>query len=760
MNKAALAGFLVLLGVLVAVFWLDPRTPHYRSSYDPLVRDTSRWFLHLNDWPRLPRYDFFAPDANSGRTKPVGKPDFAQHYVFGKFRYGLDVQIRGERIYYMSWGVDEQERGGAWMAIGEGSKQPDGRWFTIWSCIDLTELGSNGGGAWLEFSPDNRRIFVRYYHDTLPFGETAVEEGEAEALPLATDRKLEGRVFTNEPAHAKIGDDPFVVLGRIVDETGQGIAQAAIKRRAAGKIETHSDARGFFRLELDKIEQLTLICAGKLGYSNGAITLDQQTAFACVGPGSMTARTALATIVLHKNDEKDYRNYEYVSSERLDRGGGANMYSPDKHLQCGNCHRSTLDEWKRSRHATMAKNPLTTLAFSRDAMPVSLGRNDTTDRCTPCHSPSLASTLDTFNLHGKTLLDTTGVHAEGNHCDFCHKIEAITDPQKPGLAGSIRMLRPNPVDSRVPGTVKRVFGALPDVTYLYMGASYNPLFETGALCAGCHEHKLDNGIPGQSTYSEWKQTKYAKPGPEYKECQSCHMPTFRAQPLPSIRMPNGSMFTPPSDVTEDERKHGGREIAISGTRYRPFSETHRHDFPGSEVASLLTSAIEMRVQTRQEAGKLLVEVTLENVGAGHAVPSGHGLKRLVLLVTGKSNGADILDDRLLLPPEERLDGKTQSGVVLGRRYFGLGALEASRNANGGAASWAVPYWRAEYLESDNRLWPGQPQTFTFTLPGSARPIVRLLYRRASPAWLQELGLSAQEKKAGNAPLDTLVHEWK
>ena len=147
MNKAALAGFGLLLGVLVAVFWLDPRTPHYRSTYDPLVRDPSRWFVHLNDWPRLPRYDYFLPDASTGRTKAVGKPDFERHYVFGKFRYGLDVQIRGERIYYMSWGVDEQERGGAWMAVGEGTRQPDGRWFTIWSCLDLTELGSNGGGA-------------------------------------------------------------------------------------------------------------------------------------------------------------------------------------------------------------------------------------------------------------------------------------------------------------------------------------------------------------------------------------------------------------------------------------------------------------------------------------------------------------------------------------------------------------------------------------------------------------------------------------
>ena len=42
-------------------------------------------------------------------------------------------------------------------------------------------------------------------------------------------------------------------LGDVYKRQGQGIASAAIKRRAAGRIETHSDARGFFRLELDKI---------------------------------------------------------------------------------------------------------------------------------------------------------------------------------------------------------------------------------------------------------------------------------------------------------------------------------------------------------------------------------------------------------------------------------------------------------------------------------------------------------------------------
>lgn len=760
MNKAALISFIPLLAALVVVFWLDPRTPQYRSSYDPAAADSSiaNWFSHLNEWPRAPRYDFFDFDAATGRTRPVGKPEFAQKYAFGKYRYALDVQIREDRLYYVSWGVDEQQRGGAWTAVGEGTRQPDGRWFTVWSCLDLTELGSNGGGAWLEFSPDMRRIFVRYYHDTLPFGSAAIEEGEAEALPLPPERKLEGRIFTYEETLPQLGDKPFVLVGRVVDQHGQGVAAAAVKRRAAGRIETHSDARGFFRLELEKIEQLTLVCAGKLGYANGAITLDQQTAFAAVG--AQTGQTALATIVLHKSDDVDHRNYEYTPPQRLERSGATERYAADKHLYCGNCHRGTYDEWKTSRHATMAKNPLTSRAFSHDAMPVALVRGDTTDNCTPCHSPSLASTLHSFNLNGMTLLDATGVHLEGNHCDFCHKIEAVTDPFKPGLAGSVRLLRPNPADERVPGKVKRVFGPLPDVTYLFMGASYNALFQTGALCAGCHEHKLENGIAGQGTYSEWKQTKYAQPGADYKECQACHMPVYSPQAPKPIRMPDGSLFTPPSAVTNDERKNNGREIAISGTRYRPFHEGHRHDFPGSDSASMISQAIAMRVETRRDGDSLLVDVTLENTGAGHALPSGHGLKRLVLVVTGRQRAAEVFDGARMLPPEESLEGEVRSGVVIGRRFFGQSAAEAASSARGGAANWAVPYWRAQHLESDTRLWPGKPQTYNFRLTGAENAQVKLIYRRASPTWLRELGLSPKEGTAGAAPLDTIVAQWR
>jgi hypothetical protein len=213
-----------------------------------------------------------------------------------------------------------------------------------------------------------------------------------------------------------------VLWGRVLDERGEGVDGAAVKRRAAGAIETVSNARGFFRIELDKVESLTLLTAGKLGYYNGIVTLEQETAFNAIGPRRDTQKVALATITLREIERHDHREYEWVSPEHTPRG----QYTPEQHLSCGNCHRREHEHWRTSRHASMARNAWTRAAFELDARPAAFQRGETEDNCTPCHSPSLASTLDAFELGGTTLLDAKGVHLHGQPTISGHQIPNIT----------------------------------------------------------------------------------------------------------------------------------------------------------------------------------------------------------------------------------------------------------------------------------------------------------------------------------------------
>lgn len=754
---------IALLVLLLVVVALDPRTPGYRSTYDDQAgaREVAKWAEDIKDWPRSPTWDQFSD------PEPHGEPDFEGSYIFGKYDYRVDIQIRGDRMQYISWGNDDQENGGAWYAVGEGHKQANGEWFTIWSCLDLSRAVSNGGGAWFDFSRDRKRIHVRYYHDTLPFGENPIELGEAVRVNLEpgeempADRKsviadsswsnrlLEGRIRTWKRSYEKPEGEKFVVWGRVVDENGDGVDGAAVKRRAAGRIEAVTDARGFFRLEFKKLEALLLLSAGKLGYRNGIVTLEQELAFSAIGPRRDEEKIALATIMIRSMDREDHRDYQWVSPEHM---SGA-KYDPATHLSCGNCHRREYKDWRESRHATMAKNPWTRAAFERDAKPSAILRGSNEDECTPCHSPSLASKLDGFHLDGVTLLNARGVDLHGNHCDFCHKIEAVTVPEAPGVNGSLRLLRPDPKDDTVPGYVKRVFGPLPDVSYLYMGAGYNPIFEMGVLCASCHEHQRDDGLHSQSTYSEWRQTRFARPGEDYKECQSCHMPQYTAGKMSSLPNPMGGppqLVNVGGDLTGNEIKNNGVAIARYSTRYRPLNEAHKHSFVGTEDVDFLQSGVSMDVKTENLPGGMRVRITVTNTGAGHAIPTGHGLKRYVVAVLATANG-EALPPGNTLPSEERFNeaGGATEGIVIGRKF---GTTEGE--------SWVLPWWRAQKVANDNRLWPDMPQEYVFDLPGADAAEVKLILRRGSPDLLREHGIDVSRGSIGAVDLDVVVHTKK
>ena len=89
------------------------------------------------------------------------------------------------------------------------------------------------------------------------------------------------------------------------------------------------------------------------------------------------------------------------------------------------------------------------------------------------------------------------------------------------------------------------------------------------------------------------------------------------------------------------------------------------------------------------------------------------------------------------------------GAVIGRRFA---------NAEGG--DWALPYWRADTLAQDTRLWPGKPQEYSFDLPGADSAEVKLVLRRGSPALLKSHGLNVSTGKVAGADLDVVVHNSK
>ena len=175
-----------------------------------------------------------------------------------------------------------------------------------------------------------------------------------------------------------------------------------------------------------------------------------------------------------------------------------------------------------------------------------------------------------------------------------------------------------------------------------------------------------------------------------------------------------------------------------------------HEARMQQDPEFLKAAISMQVETETLTDGLRVRVTLENTGAGHAVPTGHGLKRYLLAVTGAAGGKT-LAPASDFPPGERIGEAADAtqAVLIGRNFKA-----------GEGADWSLPYWRAEAEGEDNRLWPGKPQVFEFDLPGADAADIKLILRRGSPTLLKSHGMDISRGKVAGADLDVVVHNSK
>jgi hypothetical protein len=199
--------------------------------------------------------------------------------------------------------------------------------------------------------------------------------------------------------------------------------------------------------------------------------------------------------------------------------------------------------------------------------------------CDDCHAP-LAKRLRPGDL----------AVAEGVTCETCHNIKAVT-VRRAGAGYDLSL-----------GRVK--YGPLCDAKDHYfhrMGCS--PLHAEATLCAGCHLYyrPLPGGgeLPVFTEYEEWHEGPY-----QARECQSCHMPGSRVEVADGF------------GVRESVGHHGwlGKQGDL-------------------RVRAIAASAVVTEVE-----GKLRIEARIENVGAGHHVPTGLPERRLVVRATALAAG--------------------------------------------------------------------------------------------------------------------------
>jgi hypothetical protein len=421
---------------------------------------------------------------------------------------------------------------------------------------------------------------------------------------------------------------------------------------------------------------------------------------------------------------------------------------------CGVCH-TAYKEWQSDAHAHSATNyrfltlyagtdvqgnksplpvvdPKTGVALPPDPKQPYFGpgfKLDNPNRtgiCATCHTPMAAKiptnsgcgwqgchtsyTAQVSDLvpDGASPLGLKGNAAEGISCEFCHKIANVQINKDTGLPYedspgilSLMLLRPTAGHDLF-------FGPFDDVLRTDLPAprdSYLPLQSESKFCAGCHygvlggivqNMKVTGGVQVYSSFSEWLASPYSK-GPQGQTCQQCHMPTG-AQ----------AYFAFP------ER----------GGQIRDPQGIHSHHMLGKSDTAFMQSAVSMTATAQLKAGAMVVNVTLVNDKAGHAVPTDSVLHHVLLVVTAKdaTGKALPLRDGATLPKWAG-NYADQPGKVFAKVLRDTWTNEVPTAA----------FWRSVEVVSDTRLMPlvADRTRFTFQAPpGAATVDVQLIYRRA------------------------------
>ncbi len=262
---------------------------------------------------------------------------------------------------------------------------------------------------------------------------------------------------------------------------------------------------------------------------------------------------------------------------------------------CQSCHPSHYKEWSGSMHAYAADDPVF-LAMNRRGQEETDG--ELGDFCVQCHAPMALREGATFD--GLNLPDVPQ-SLKGVTCYFCHSVDGVQGTHNnPLTLADDEVLRgavTNGVDN---GAHKQAYSSLHD----------RQSQDSSTLCGTCHDIVMPSGLVLETTYIEWQRSFFSRPQNEGGlSCGNCHMPSFRDR------------------------------IAEFATA--PVRQRHDHSMPGVDSALIDWPEIAAQKQaiSRELEPSLLaklcynpsnggsIEVTLENIGGGHSLPSGAAIDR-------------------------------------------------------------------------------------------------------------------------------------
>jgi hypothetical protein len=354
--------------------------------------------------------------------------------------------------------------------------------------------------------------------------------------------------------------------------------------------------------------------------------------------------------------------------------------------KCLACHYDIYEQWSKSMHAYAWQNKW----YQDDYQLAHRETDGATDVfCGACHAP-IAARTGQLPPHDGSRFDETS--KRGISCDFCHTVTGIERTYNMGHISE-------------PGPMK--YANRGDGESPYHGVVFSKVHTDAVFCGSCHSVKHPvTDVAVIDTYDDWLSGPYAEQG---ITCQDCHM-----TPTPGVGS-NPGKSSPIGEQRDNVAVHtfaGGSVIA---------QRNMGNDLQAQLAQEMLKAAARLSLESKVIDNQLALTVHVDNVGAGHKIPTGVTYIRKMWLEV------QVVDDKdTVVFSSGFVDEKNH--VDPDAVFYRLLFKDSDGNLTGKS-------WRAVAIGYDRRI-PAQgrdTEVFSIDLPttGSYRADVRLMYRSLS-----------------------------
>jgi hypothetical protein len=380
----------------------------------------------------------------------------------------------------------------------------------------------------------------------------------------------------------------------------------------------------------------------------------------------------------------------WPSRLQTENGRFADPASIQSAAKCATCHRQEFEEWAPSLHAIAGRDTV----YER-AVRINEGLHrhgiEKSRFCEGCHAPGevLAGRTNRF----KSVMPSDA-QTEGITCVMCHTA-THADPKEGNAALTLA------VNTRVDRLEDAMTLAAPrDHARAFGAAGTNALIASSDFCGGCHTEAYDSSMSKatsrqhvQTTFAEWQGSWYAENG---VNCQDCHMAPDPAAYVRQVRA--GNLEKPEryahnfvgSNYLMFDTSLGSNLTFLRGGILPGLTDARNTALiarQGEATRALLRSAAGLALREAAVAGgRLRFTVAVQNLGAGHNLPTG------------------VVDQKYMWLEVAVHD-------ALGAEIYHSGAFDAER----GETDPHAVVWREDFRDADGRRIPDHLTFITATV---------------------------------------------